>query len=190
MHKKVIILGSGQTLSLYKYQQGDVVWCPLAMTNDEIKDKIALTFGMHNDEIGVGDVDQNNYPIREIVKEFGSSFFTNTISYMIAYAIYTGVEDITIYGVDMNINEEYYQQRPSVLYWIGYARGKGIKVNVMNNIDKESFLYGYQDLSTLKFKIEQLKNWSDNERAKSENKDERNQYLGFNYALSILEKEL
>ena len=57
----------------------------------------------------------------------GFRYFTNSISWMIAFAITEGFEEIHIYGVDMavekdsNGNAEYAYQKPSCEYMIGVA---------------------------------------------------------------------
>lgn len=72
------------------------------------------------------------YPLEELKAwcqqhEF-AAYFTNSISYMIAMAIAEGYKTIGIWGVDMAAEGEYQQERPSVEYWLGLARGLGIKV--------------------------------------------------------------
>ena len=47
------------------------------------------------------------YPLDAIIKELDTDYFTNSISYMVAYAIYLGYEEIHLYGVDMAQDEEY-----------------------------------------------------------------------------------
>jgi hypothetical protein len=68
------------------------------------------------------------YPRRRIIDKFQTEFFTDTFCYMIAYAIDKNYTDIRIYGIDMNDKEEYCWEKGGIEYWIGYARGKGIKV--------------------------------------------------------------
>jgi len=70
------------------------------------------------------------YPIEEIIKEFGSDYFTNSIAYAIALAIYFEAEEIKLYGASLAWESEYYYERPCVEYWIAYARGRGVKVTV------------------------------------------------------------
>lgn len=84
------------------------------------------------------------YPIKEILETFGG-YFTNTISYEIALAIYMGFEEIGIYGVDMAVDTEYHHQRPSCEYFIGLALGKGIKITIPEEADliKTRFPYGF-----------------------------------------------
>jgi len=56
---------------------------------------------------------------RNEIKKLIRTYFTNTISWLIALAEYEGFEGIHIYGVDMAQDEEYKEQRPSVEYYLG-----------------------------------------------------------------------
>jgi hypothetical protein len=88
------------------------------------------------------------YPLGEIEKKFGT-YWTNSISYMIALAVHLNFKQIDIYGIDMATqnqnNGEYSMQRPSVEYFIGVAQGAGIKVVIPPQCDllKTQFRYGY-----------------------------------------------
>ena len=63
---------------------------------------------------------------------------TSTPAYMLALAIYEGATHISIYGVDMAVDDhEYFKQRPAMHGWIGYAKGLGIDVQIA----KESTLF-------------------------------------------------
>ena len=72
---------------------------------------------------------------------FGGQYFTNSISYLIAYAIYclkttgdgTGV--IGLWGIDMAQGTEYSAQRPSCEYWLGIAEGAGLTVHIADRAD-------------------------------------------------------
>ncbi len=71
------------------------------------------------------------YPIEEIIKEFkGTRYFTNTISYMLAYATYLRIPVIKIYGVDVTFGAAYAQENRGVEYWIGRAQERGLEVIV------------------------------------------------------------
>lgn len=89
------------------------------------------------------------YPIDAIIKEFGR-YFTNTVSYMIALAIYEDVDEIGLWGVDMAHYSEYGTQRPSCEYFIGLARGKGIPVHIPteSSLLSNRILYGQEDKFT------------------------------------------
>jgi len=74
-----------------------------------------------------------HYPYDRIVEKFdgmGKEFFTNTICYMLAYALYKGYEKIRMYGVDMATSMEYILERGGIEYWVGRAEGMGVKVEV------------------------------------------------------------
>jgi len=68
------------------------------------------------------------YPLKEITEAFGTDYFSDTICYMLAYAIYHKYQRIYMYGVDMKTTGEYWAEKGGVEYWIGFARGKGIDV--------------------------------------------------------------
>jgi len=66
------------------------------------------------------------FPIEEMSPKYSES----SISYMVWYAIHIGATEIDMYGVLMAAFDEYHEQLKSTEYWIGYARGKGIKVTI------------------------------------------------------------
>jgi len=97
------------------------------------------------------------YPLQEVIAQFGD-YFTNSISYEIAWAILEsaayqegGWETIQLRGIDMATsqdiqNAEFYHQRPSVELFIGIARGLGLEVDIPTQSDilKSCRLYGYE----------------------------------------------
>ena len=92
------------------------------------------------------------YPINEILARFGN-YFTNTISYMIVFAIAEGFKEIQIMGVDMAVDSEYRWQRPSCEYFIGLARGMGITVSLPDSCDllKTRYLYAFHEVREMQF---------------------------------------
>lgn len=95
------------------------------------------------------------YPKQAIINHFGK-YFTNTVSWMIAHAIYEGRRRIGVYGVDMAQDSEYAHQRPSCEYFLGWAKGAGIDIVIPPTSDllKSSFLYGAEDGNPLRIKME------------------------------------
>ena len=73
------------------------------------------------------------YPLKEIIGYLGTDLFTNTLDYMIAYAIYKGFKIIDIYGVTMGSAYEYKFQKPGLEFWVGYALGRGVKINIFGD---------------------------------------------------------
>jgi hypothetical protein len=93
------------------------------------------------------------FPLQECASRFGQPYFSNTIAYMIAFALLKGAKEIDIYGVNQAGSHEYAEERPSVEYWIGMAIGMGVKVTIngqhsqllkYKGIYGESILYGYR----------------------------------------------
>lgn len=78
------------------------------------------------------------FPIHECVKEFGAPYFTNTIAFMIAYALLQGVKEIELFGVNQASSGEYFYEKAGVEYWLGIAVGRGVKVTI--NGDKSEVL--------------------------------------------------
>lgn len=70
------------------------------------------------------------YP-KERAKAIFSDGLSSSPAYMMAYAILEGATEIGIFGVDMAVNDhEYFKQRPAMYAWIGYAKGRGIKITI------------------------------------------------------------
>lgn len=68
------------------------------------------------------------FPWDDAVEEFKTEFYTNTVCYMLAYAIYNGYEKIDMYGIDMATQREYILERGGIEFWVGFAMGRGIEV--------------------------------------------------------------
>lgn len=101
------------------------------------------------------------YPRLEILRKFfgdapddvllKNSYFTNTIAYMIAHAIYEGVDELTMHRVMvLPPSVEYISQKPCLDFWCGVALGRGIRLRISedSNLCKpfpwESGRYGYE----------------------------------------------
>jgi len=188
MEKSVVILGTGMTLSQFRKEEhgSSEIWA-VGSAFTLLKDKdinIDKYFCLHTNETLNYDgdiIDQSSYPLKPIISKFNSRFFTNSISYMIAYALLNDFKKISIYGVDMDSESEYAFQRPSVTYWIGYARGLSVEVIIASEIDSPIFLYGFEDYSVLIKKLKDRRDFSKQMADKClENKDIRkaDQFIG------------
>jgi len=89
------------------------------------------------------------YPLEQVLGTFGS-YFTNTISYMIAIAILEKADWLGVYGVDMACSgvageSEYAHQRPSCEVMLGWARGVGMEIDIPKEAEllKCRKLYGF-----------------------------------------------
>ena len=84
------------------------------------------------------------YPIEKMLKIHGP-VFTNSVDYEIALAIEEGFKEIQIYGIAMAGIDEIWQQRNSLSYFVGYAKGKGVDVYIPSNHNflRINQIYGY-----------------------------------------------
>lgn len=87
-----------------------------------------------------------NYPIKEVMERFDTDYFSNTVDYAIALALYRGYDEINLYGITLSAHD-YAKFKSGVDFWCGYAKGMGVKVKVhgettvMRTIDGK--VYGY-----------------------------------------------
>lgn len=88
------------------------------------------------------------YPLKEIHEKWGLLYYTNTICYMIAMAIYEGYQSIDLWGVAQGGLKEYIEERKGVEAWLCLAAGMGIRVAVNGAStlfkNKDNELYGYK----------------------------------------------
>ncbi len=79
-------------------------------------------------------ITQEDYPIRAVIKCIGRDYFGSTFGYMLAYALLlhqsAPIDSIQCWGMDMDSEGEYINQRPNVEWLIGLAEGRGIKVDI------------------------------------------------------------
>lgn len=97
---------------------------------------------------GVTYIDLLSYPYAGVMKAFGTDYFTGTVDFAIALAVYLKATEIELYGVTLEIDSEYFYQKPGVEYWCGFARGRGIKVMSFGEHTtlfktKDGLVYGY-----------------------------------------------
>jgi hypothetical protein len=54
-------------------------------------------------------------------------FFTSTIAYAQALGIYLGYKEIHTYGIELADEDEYREQQPCAMFWVGVGVGLGVK---------------------------------------------------------------
>jgi hypothetical protein len=168
--KKVAIIGFTNSRKLAPWDDGEwEIWCINALYKFKDITRVTRWFDLHDREkidphrlAQYAKFAESNVPVYlqqewpdiptsvefpadELRLRFGRRYFTNTISWLIAYAIHLGMEEIGIWGVDMSQDTEYRHQRPNVEYFIGVAEGLGIKVTVPESSDlmMATHEYGY-----------------------------------------------
>ena len=96
------------------------------------------------------------YPLRQIVEYSKSAYLNNTVAYAIAYALWSKVKQISIFGVDFTYQTNMHfaeAGRGCVEFWIGKCINQGIKVGIAprsslldTDVDTKNKLYGYHRL--------------------------------------------
>ena len=86
------------------------------------------------------------YPLNEIISTFPTAkqYFTSSVAYALALAVYQGYKIIEVYGIEMETGTEYSHQRTGVAYWCGFAEGQGIFVDYHSPQFFTAPLYGYE----------------------------------------------
>lgn len=73
--------------------------------------------------------------------------WTNTIAYMLGYALLKGAKHVGVWGVDMAHSTEYVEQRHGVTFLLGMLLGRGVEVHLPEGcaLLHSDHVYGYQD---------------------------------------------
>lgn len=189
----VDIIGTGATTNFYGWPDGEK-WS-VGSAFGSFGSRIDLYFCFHNEPVDafnkadIGYLDKHNYPLDEIGKKLGSRYFTNSIAYMIAYAIYKGYKGINIWGVDMESDSEYAYERSCVTYWIGQAEARGVKVTIASGLTDPFVLYGYENASKLIAQYEMRRQHAElmADKTEGQKKDQWiGKMVGFRDAINIL----
>ena len=101
--------------------------------------------------VSVRDYATEPYPTQEIVNEFETGYCRNTVSFMLALAIYLidvrkEYNDFAVYGVDQDTNN-YIKLKPLVTFWLGVATGRGIYYTIPNP-EMPQYLVGSEQSET------------------------------------------
>ena len=91
------------------------------------------------------------YPLEEVINCVGSSYFNTGVAFAIAYAIYIGVKELSLYGIDFSYANRHVAEtgRACVEYHIREAIQRGIDIKVAQNsslLDTQNgpgHFYGY-----------------------------------------------
>lgn len=86
------------------------------------------------------------YPLKEILKQkWAIEYFTCTMAYQIAFAIYKGYTTIGLWGLNMDEGSprERTVESACIQTWMGIARGKGIETIWHDDPATRRYKYGY-----------------------------------------------
>ena len=92
------------------------------------------------------------FPLEDVLNEFEIPYFNSTAAYAIAYAVFIGVERISVFGADFTYPNSNQAEagRGCVEFWLGIASARGIKITLPATtslmdamMTQEAKLYGY-----------------------------------------------
>ena len=129
--KKVAILGKLPTKLKAPFDDKEWdIWSVNRRSNEEKLPRVDLWFDLHFEPFTEGqDFNRDNFPFEVIEKMLGGHYFNNTVSYLIAFAIYKGYKEIALYGMSFSTSaEQKIKQYENVRELIFFAKGRGIKV--------------------------------------------------------------
>jgi len=70
------------------------------------------------------------FPLEDVLNEFPQGYFNSTAAYAVAYALFIGVEKISMFGCDFTYPNAHDAEkgRACVEYWLGMAAARGIQL--------------------------------------------------------------
>ena len=86
------------------------------------------------------------YPLEGVLSLVPYKYLRSSPAMALALAIYLGYKDIRLYGSDLSSNTEYHYQAINYAFWIGFAHGYGVNLD-MQCWRSEFFtqpIYGYE----------------------------------------------
>ena len=96
------------------------------------------------------------YPLEKVIKDVSFCYFNNTVAYAMAFAIYSKVAKVCLYGIDFSYKENIHfaeAGRACVEFWCAAALSRGVLVEVAphsglldTNVPENEKLYGYHRL--------------------------------------------
>ena len=98
------------------------------------------------------------FPLEDVLNNFGHEYFNSTAAYAIAFAIHIGAKVISVFGMDFTYPNTHDAEkgRACVEYWLGQAHARGIKINMPKTTslmdacyERPSRLYGYDTLNVV-----------------------------------------
>lgn len=132
----------------------DYLWSEIGNLSFHIEElnKLAKEWGykivsMRRFKLGKDALNCEIYPYDKIVSYFDCDYFTDTITYMIAYALYknsyltTSEKGVTrpelkrplkfrLFGIDMSTTIEFSVSKGGIEFWLGIARAMGAKIEI------------------------------------------------------------
>ena len=131
-NKKVAILGKLDTKFKAPFNDDSFdIWAFNKHDDEAQIPRVDVWFDIHKDVVKPGaHIKRADFPFEDVEKLVGGNYFNNTVSYLIAYAIIQGYEEIQLYGMrfwtDFEQRKLEYQNVRELIF---FAKGKGIKIS-------------------------------------------------------------
>ena len=100
------------------------------------------------------------YPLEQVIKDLNCAYFNNTVAYAIAYALWSKVSNISVFGIDFTYKSNMHfaeAGRSCVVFWLSKCINEGMKIGIAprsslldTDIGLEEKLYGYHRLDNPK----------------------------------------
>jgi hypothetical protein len=92
------------------------------------------------------------FPLEAVINDLKFAYFNSTAAYAVAYAIFIGVQKITLFGFDFTYPNAHHAEkgRACVEFWLGIAAARGIALSIPRGSSlmdgchpQQDRLYGY-----------------------------------------------
>jgi len=152
----IIGKGPGYERSISDQENGFDVWCPSTVYKqlESISVEPNLIFQLHERKLFETWIKEKQnkvviikpdffypdcivFPAQVLVDLHGFRF-GSSLAWMLAYSVELGYKEINVHGVHMSHETEYGIQRDTLFYFVGYAQGKGVKVEI--DVDSGIFI--------------------------------------------------
>ncbi len=131
--KKVAILGKLETKFEAPFSDKSFdIWTYNYHTDCYKIPRVTTWFDLHKVKPNPrADIKQEDFPFEKCIELVGGKYFNNTASWLIAYAILEGYEELHLYGMRFQSDaEQRFLQYENVRELLFFAKGKGLIVNV------------------------------------------------------------
>lgn len=132
MRDKVVILGKLDTKFKAPFDDESYdIWAFNKHLDEHLLKRVDKWFDIHIEpENPEAEIKNKDFPFEDLINLVGGKYFNNTVSWLIAYAIFKGYKEILLYGMRFYTDfewrrGEYYNVRELMFF----AKGKGIKID-------------------------------------------------------------
>lgn len=86
------------------------------------------------------------YPLIDIARKYHTSYLNNSVSYMIAYALFQDYKKIYLHGIDQGPQWNYQDGKPYITFWLGMANMAMVDIRLGPGSLKWQYKSGLENL--------------------------------------------